>query len=251
VRRHPDNQTLVIGTFGGKEFKLVSEGQDPQLRATEWYDQITTQMDKYKKAISSGVTRKTVVSDGFDAQARAASAPASAPAPTPAPAPLPVSAPAPAPVPDSLFVAPATPALAAPTPMPAALPPVLPQITATASPYGALGTQVPITCSKCFRQFANTGGTLVSCPYCGNLNSSTPAISAGVPMGGVGLTPGMSPLVSTTFTPSIGLTTTFPSLVSPVMATVPTMGIATGIPMGMSMAMPMPMGTVTYAPTFY
>jgi len=66
VRQHPDNITLVVGEFGGKEFKLTSEGQSPAERTKEWYDAIIKEMDNCKKRITSGLTRKTVVEEGFN-----------------------------------------------------------------------------------------------------------------------------------------------------------------------------------------
>jgi hypothetical protein len=63
VRKQPDNVTLVVGQFGGKEFKITSEGQDPETRVEEWYKDIQKAMDNAKK-----VDKKTVVNEGFDAK---------------------------------------------------------------------------------------------------------------------------------------------------------------------------------------
>ena len=47
VRKHGDNVSLVIGQFGGKEFKMTSEGKDPAGRVDDWCDRITNQMVIY------------------------------------------------------------------------------------------------------------------------------------------------------------------------------------------------------------
>jgi LSD1 subclass zinc finger protein len=63
VRKQPDNITLVVGQFGGKEFKITSEGQDPETRVEEWYKDIQKAMENVKK-----VDKKTTLSEGFDAK---------------------------------------------------------------------------------------------------------------------------------------------------------------------------------------
>jgi hypothetical protein len=61
VRKQPDNITLVVGQFGGKEFKITSEGQDPETRTEDWYKDIQKAMENVKK-----VDKKTVLNEGFD-----------------------------------------------------------------------------------------------------------------------------------------------------------------------------------------
>jgi len=65
VRKHGDNVSLVVGQFGGKEFKITSEGKDPAGRINDWYDRLTNQMDVCKQRNQHGADRKTIVSQGF------------------------------------------------------------------------------------------------------------------------------------------------------------------------------------------
>jgi len=198
VRRHPDNLTLVVGTFGGKEFKIQSEGQDPQDRANEWYDRITKQMDKCKQQSASGETRKRVVNEGIpevkpeptkvQVTETVQSAPPPAVVQQQVAAPVTITPPI-----TSVVSAPVTQTIVSPAPImtsPLATTttygpfgatttisqPVLPtpqMMQTTITPFGTVTTTTgTMSCLACRNQFANTGGSIVRCPFCGYLNAS-------------------------------------------------------------------------------
>jgi len=182
VRRHPDNITLVVGTFGGKEFKIQSEGQDPQQLANEWYDKITKQMDVCKQSINSGATRKVVVNEGIpevkppptkiqvSETVQQAAPPAtvvqqqiSAPPPAVITPPQP---PIQAYATTTQFATPLSTTMISPAPIMSS-----PIATTTFSPFGTTTTFSPqlVMCGACRNQFANTGGNILRCPFCGFL----------------------------------------------------------------------------------
>jgi len=243
LRRHPDNITLVVGTFGGKEFKIQSEGQDPQERATEWYDKITVQMDKCKQAVATGMTRQVIVNAGIpevrpnpqiqvtetiqqqqqgspivQQQTVSTTMPASAPAPVPV---APIVAPAPMVTTPPMVATPIQTPMATTTSFGA----FGGTSTTTVTPFGAVTSTTTsaspmMICVACRHQFANSGGMMVRCPYCGFLNANTTIPTA-------------------TILPSPIMTTVMPTVFHPTATYVPT---ATFVPTA----------TVSYsAPVFY
>jgi len=262
--------SLVIGGFGGKEFSIVSEGnQDPTERANEWYERITKQMEKCKQAISAGVTRKKVVNPGFDpvpllVNPNAAAVAAGPPLIDPNQAAAALAASAAAAAPPIVQTPASSPFVAPVASFSSPLPTTSLAQTSTISPIG-LGASGTITCVSCQKQFTNTGGALVSCPYCGFLNSSAAPPNVGVPAMSAMPTGILSGIPTATVIPSgIPTATVIPSgiptatIIPSAFPTVtyapafPTVAYAPAFPTAtVAYAPAFPTATVTYTPTFY
>jgi phage FluMu protein Com len=208
--RRQDGYTLVIGSPGGKEFKITYDGVNPTKEIDEWYTAITAGIDKCKqmkaiereKRLSGNPTPPSSTTPEVQTVTTqtVTTVPVSPPPPTPTPTPT-VVATSPPPPPPSVIVAPSPPPPPPPqvviaTQPPPPPPPVIvtqpqvvvqptppPQVvTTTYGPYGTVqrtisssSTTQTVMCAICRSSFAaSASGGLVRCPICRQVNNVLP-----------------------------------------------------------------------------